>query len=179
MIILVGPSASGKTYIGKCLEKIGFHKIVTYTTRQPRTKEINGVDYYFLTKLEFLNKIEQNFFFEYVIYNNNYYGTSNNSIKDINSYLIVEPQGLKKYLNIPNCVAFFIECPEDVLKERMKKRGDSELEIAKRIVNDRKIFNSTTKKLCHYQIDGNASSEKIIKEIEDKYYGCLNLAKSH
>ena len=55
MIILVGPSASGKTQIGYSLKKIyGLEKVVTYTTRRMRSGEVDGIDYHFITKDEFL-----------------------------------------------------------------------------------------------------------------------------
>ena len=83
MIILVGASASGKTEICKALcYKYGFKKFVTTTTREQRSNEINGVDYFFISKDEFLNKISQDRFIEYVQYNGNYYGTEKNQIDD-------------------------------------------------------------------------------------------------
>lgn len=54
MIILVGPSASGKTQIGYSLKKIyGLEKVVTYTTRRMRSGEVNGIDYHLLLKMNF------------------------------------------------------------------------------------------------------------------------------
>ncbi len=173
MIILIGKSASGKTYIGKCLEKRGYEKIVTYTSRDKRNKEIDGKDYYFLTKDEFLNKIKQNFFYEYVLYNNNYYGTSLKSLKKENSYLILEPNGFYKYKDLADVVSFYIECDDDTLIERMVNRGDKPEDIKKRITNDVFIFNEEIKKTVNYVIDGTKDIDLIIKEIEDKYYGCL------
>ena len=50
MLILIGPSASGKTEVAKLLaKKYNITKIVTYTTRAPRINEINGVDYNFVS----------------------------------------------------------------------------------------------------------------------------------
>ena len=54
MIILIGPSASGKT--ATCLylqDHYGIRKVVTHTTRAMRVGEVNGVDYHFVTKDEF------------------------------------------------------------------------------------------------------------------------------
>ena len=54
MLILVGPSASGKTQIVQILRaKYGLNKMVTYTSRQMRPGEREGIDYFFLTKEEF------------------------------------------------------------------------------------------------------------------------------
>ena len=84
MLVLVGPSASGKTQILKILmEKYGMKKLVTYTTRPMRVNEVNGIDYHFVSKEEFLNKLENDFFFETIEYNNNFYGTSKNVFSNV------------------------------------------------------------------------------------------------
>lgn len=51
ILILCGPTASGKSTTQKVLcEKYGFHKVVAYTTREPRENEVFGEDYYFVTE---------------------------------------------------------------------------------------------------------------------------------
>ena len=58
MLILVGPSASGKTEAVRLLiSDYGMKKLVTYTTREMRSGEINHVDYHFLSREDFENKI--------------------------------------------------------------------------------------------------------------------------
>ncbi len=54
MIILVGKSCSGKDTVVKELAKMGYNKIVTCTTRPPRPGEIDGREYHFLDKMNFL-----------------------------------------------------------------------------------------------------------------------------
>lgn len=175
MIILVGRSASGKTYIGKCLEKEGFKKIVTYTTRPIRIGEVDKVDYNFITLAEFKTKIKDDFFFEYTNYNDNFYGTSRFSLNDLNTYLIVEPEGLLKYQKLKNVVSFYIDAPRDVLTRRMKQRGDEEDMISKRVKNDDIIFKDV-KEHCDFTICSIGDISSITKEIKEKYYGRLNLA---
>ena len=70
MLILIGPSASGKTEVAKLLaKKYNITKIVTYTTRTPRVNEVNGVDYNFVSVEEFAKLTEENFFVETTYYN--------------------------------------------------------------------------------------------------------------
>ena len=176
MIILVGRSASGKTYLGKLLEKAGFKKIVTYTSREKRLNEVDKIDYNFISKTEFISKIQEGFFFEYVIYNDNYYGTSKQSVKDLNTYIILEVEGLSKYKRLENVVSFYITCPKDILIKRMINRHDQENEILKRIAKDDIIFKDAAL-LCDYTIDSTKDDEILVKEIKEKYYGCLKLAK--
>lgn len=170
MIILVGPSASGKTYIGKELEKKNFLKVVTYTTREKRNGEIDGVDYHFLNIEEFKRLKANNYFFETVLYNNNYYGTAFNTITS-NSYLIVEPSGLLKYQKLNNVISFYIDVDLETRKLRMKQRGDSEKQIQERLLKDETIFNNDIKKQVSYILDGKLDASLNAKIIEEKVNG--------
>ena len=58
MIILVGPSASGKTAIAKHLIRYGYQKFVTTTTRKKRFGENDGVEYFFFIRVEFKKYIK-------------------------------------------------------------------------------------------------------------------------
>ena len=93
MLIMLGASASGKTEIGKVIiQKYGLKKMITYTTREKRLGEREGVDYYFLTKEDFLAKKSNNFFIETTLYNHNYYGTAFKDASD-DKVLIVDMNG--------------------------------------------------------------------------------------
>ena len=170
MIILVGPSASGKTQIGYSLKKIyGLEKVVTYTTRRMRSGEVNGIDYHFITKDEFLRLEKENFFFEYVCYNENYYGTAINYLND-NSYLILEPNGMKRYLSSKlDLTIFYLDCSEEVRFKRMIMRHDGASNAQKRIEIDRQIFNDEVKLHANYLVD---VSQKSVDEIAKEIY-CL------
>ena len=156
MLVLVGPSASGKTEAAKQLiDKYKMRKLVTYTSRSKRPNEIEGVDYHFLTKEEFEKRIKEDFFLEYVDYNGNYYGTSKEGL-DEDKVVILEPTGLKHYLlkakdKIKIC---YLKCPIEIREERMKNRGDDELSIEKRLASDDKIFTPEIEKLADWVIDG-------------------------
>lgn len=90
MIILIGPSASGKTEIAKYLiSTFSFNKFVTTTTRTPRVGEINDVDYHFINKDKFNDLVSNNKFIEYVNYNDNFYGTTLEEIDDKKVLILV------------------------------------------------------------------------------------------
>jgi len=93
MLTLIGASASGKTEIAKILIRDhGFQKLVTYTTREPRQGEKDGVDYHFLSMRAFLEKRARAEFVETTEYNGNLYGTSFNDVRH-DRVVIVEPKG--------------------------------------------------------------------------------------
>ncbi|HEY8444646.1 MAG TPA: AAA family ATPase [Bacilli bacterium] len=142
MIVLIGASASGKTEIANIIiEKYHFEKMITYTTRNMRIGEINGKDYYFITKEEFIKKLNNNEFLETTIYHNNYYGTAFKDAEE-NKVLIVDVNGANKiYQYLKDKVTIFLlEAPLEVRIKRMELRGDSPEQIKSRIENDQKHF---------------------------------------
>ena len=170
MIILIGPSASGKTEIAKKLiSAFGYKKFVTTTTRNKRVGETDGIDYYFISVDEFKENLANNKFIETTIYNNNYYGSYKSEMGD-NKVLIVEPNGLKAFqsLNDPHIISFFIDSSEDDRYERMIKRGDEINDIKRRLHNDRKLFYENIKTDFRI-INKNKSLEELSNDINNLY----------
>lgn len=142
LIVLSGPSGAGKGTI--CNEVLNNNKNVwlsiSCTSRKPRNGEIDGVNYYFLSKDEFESKIENNGFLEYAIYNDNYYGTPRDKIKEkldqgIDVILEIEVQGALKVKELVKEAIFIFILPPSMeeLKARLKNRGtETEEKILKR-----------------------------------------------
>lgn len=168
MIILIGPSASGKTEIAKLLIRYNdFRKFVTTTTRAMRPGEVNNIDYHFISVEEFKKEIEENSFIEYVTYNSNYYGTYKSEIAD-DKVLIVEPKGLNAFLtlNDDRIVSFYINSPKEVRRERMIERLDKPEEIKKRLEFDDEYFEEAKSKVDKIiENDGSKSLGEISQEI--------------
>ncbi len=142
MIVLTGPSASGKTATCLYLQShYGIQKVITHTTRQMRVGEQNDVDYHFVSVEEFLRMKENDEFIETVFYNGNYYGTSKKEV-GIDKGLVVELEGAKTYkkLNDPKTIIFYMEADEKVRTERMLERGDDPEKVKSRLVNDKTAF---------------------------------------
>lgn len=131
LIIISAPSGCGKDTI--CKELVKRNKnlwiSISCTTRNPRNNEKDGQDYYFITKEEFKNKIKRDEFLEYAQYNDNYYGTPKEKVREklkkgIDVLLIIEVQGaLKIKQKVKDALFIFILPPSlTELKNRLEKR---------------------------------------------------------
>jgi len=132
LIVISGPSGAGKDTIVDYLKTINNNiwSSVSCTSRTPRVGEVEGVDYFFLTKEQFEEKINNNQLLEYAVYNNNYYGTpvdkiNENLDKGLDVVLNIEVQGalyVKKH--IKETIFIFIMPPSmEELKNRLIARG--------------------------------------------------------
>ena len=146
ILILSGPSGCGKSTLLKEVYKdiSDYYFSISTTTRAPRVGEVNGVDYFFVTKEEFEQDIENDNFLEFAKVHDNYYGTS---LKPINKALDesklvifdIDVQGheivRKKLSSITTSV--FITTPSlEVLESRLNSRNTDSIEIIeKRIKN--------------------------------------------
>ncbi len=176
MIVLAGASASGKTEVAKELaKKYGVTKVITTTTRKMRVGEINGHDYFFVSKERFLEMIKEDKFVEYTIYNENYYGSTKDQIAP-SKCVVIDPAGLRAYiaLNDPNIVTFFLDTQEKVRYERMIQRGDKEEDAKVRIEHDRIAFkpDNIADVDCHVDSQ-NFNIEEVTNYIYKKYLAIL------
>ena len=177
MIVLIGASASGKTEVAKTLiAKKGFSKIVTYTTREIRPSEVNGVDYHFVTKEKFLELKNDNFFLETTTYNNNFYGTPKNDL-GLTKVIILEPNGFKalKEINDPTIISFYILDSEENRRRHMLERGDDPIKVEERIENDRREFSYKNIGSTTFVIQGdNLTISQISNQVYEKYMGKIS-----
>ena len=141
---ILGKTCAGKNTIANYLiSQYGYKRIITYTSRHMREGEEQDVDYHFISKGEFLNKIKDGFFAEWKVYNTKfgfwYYGTSIESIKDAddNTILIITPDGYRdiKKLGIP-LNSIYVYADNETIKKRLIERGDDEIEANRRLKAD-------------------------------------------
>ena len=169
MLVISGASASGKTEVAHIIcKKYGLTRVITVTTREKRIGEVDGVDYFFVSKDEFKKLIEEGKLVEYAEYNGNYYGSRKDQIAD-DHILVVEANGLKAYiaLNDPSIITFALTAEAKIREERMKCRGDKECDIANRLKSDRTVFSRTNLKGVNYFIENNT---KTLDELADDIY---------
>lgn len=144
IIALCGKSASGKTTVLNELEKLGIERIVTVTSRPMRPGEIEGKTYYYKTEEEFKRLMNYGFFAEttsYKVANGQtwYYGTPKQSLYG-DGAIILNPDGLKSLRNKYDMLVFYLDVPEDVLVDRLNKRGDKKDEAKRRLAADNEDF---------------------------------------
>lgn len=145
LIIFSAPSGCGKgTMLAEILKDKRFCCSVSATTRKPREGEIDGVNYYFISKEDFEQKVTDGDFLEYACYCDNYYGTLISEIEDrinsgINVILEIEVQGAMKIRELgvyKNDAIFIFVAPPSIneLRRRLRKRGtESDDIIEKRV----------------------------------------------
>ena len=144
LIIVSGPSGSGKSTVTKIVkDKLNIPLSISATTRNPRDGEINGKDYFFLSKEEFKNKIANDEFYEYAEVHGNYYGTLKKTVeenldKGLNVILEIDVQGalIAKEKKKDAVLVFFRTKDMDILEKRLRDRKtDSEEVIQTRLKN--------------------------------------------
>ena len=145
MFVLSSPSGAGKTTLTRKLaeQDTNFSISISYTTRKPRPKEINGKDYYFVSKREFEVLIKGNNFFEYANIFDNLYGTLKKPVLELLSrgkdvLFDIDWQGTKQLKNVENLslVTFFILPPNlKVLKERLLNRHEGNENLVEKRMN--------------------------------------------
>ena len=173
MVILSSPSGVGKTTISKKIEQKyqSFKISVSHTTRAPRSNEIDGVDYHFISNEKFKQLIKDKKFYEYAKIFENYYGTLKKNVDETikkNDLLFdIDWQGTKqlsKFKNLKLIKIYLITDSKEELKSRLIKRNqNSKAEIEKR-------FNSFDEDIKHWNdydyIIINKNLESCFKQIE-------------
>ena len=144
LLILTGKTASGKdTIIAKILEKYpNFKKVLTTTTRFPREGEKEGVDYSFISRLDFERKIKNEQFLEYVEYGGNFYGSEKFRINPKEDLIWkIDPSMAGKAKQVfPECTVIYITVEDAVVLKRLAQRGLGKNEINKRMQEDQKFW---------------------------------------
>lgn len=143
LFIVSGPSGSGKTTLSKRVLQIigdlGF--AVSCTTRKPRPGEIDGVDYRFVSEVEFEEMTRRNSFAEWAVVHGNRYGTPKEELERAESegvdlLLDIDVQGAKNIRDKYGKGVYIFVTPSslDVLRARLiKRRGEGAAGIAKRL----------------------------------------------
>ena len=180
MVILSSPSGVGKTTLTKKIQQKypNFKISVSHTTRPPRSNEVDGVDYHFVSKDNFKKLIKDDKFYEYAKIFDNYYGTLKQSvdsaIKSNDIIFDIDWQGTKKlskFKNLNLIKIYLITENKEELKNRLVKRDqNTQIEVEKRY----RSFDEDVKHWKDYDyIVINKNLDICFKQIEN----IINLSK--
>lgn len=174
LVVISAPSGGGKTtVIHKLLERLpNAGKVITSTTREIREQEENGVDYYFLTKDEFEQKIADGAFIEHAVYAGHHYGVEHDVLENTltaHDFAFITPdiQGKKAYdaADIDHVAIFLVPESLEMLKRNIAKRGgmdeamlETRMEVAKAEIAEAGIYD-------HKIVNRDGQLEEVIEEI--------------
>ena len=178
LLVISSPSGTGKTTICKKLLEYdkNIHLSVSVTTRKKRKNEVEGIDYYFRSKKDFLNLKSQNSFIENALVFENYYGTLKSEVLEqlengIDVLIDIDWQGTRQITQAMkgNLIKIFLLPPSiDELKTRLSKRNsDSIKEINFRMskaLKEIKHFDEYDYVLVNDNLEN--TFQKIVKIIE-------------
>ncbi len=174
MVILSSPSGVGKTTLTKKIQQKyhSFKISVSHTTRPPRSNEVDGIDYHFVTNEKFEKLIKENKFYEYAKIFGNYYGTLKQEVDNIfktNDIIFdIDWQGTKQLSKFDklNLIKIYLitENKEELKKRLISRNQNTEEEIDKRF----KSFDEDIKHWSDYDfIIINKNLEVCFKQIEN------------
>lgn len=180
LIVLSGPSGVGKGTVRKELFKqndVDFKYSISMTTREPREGEVDGVDYFFVSKEEFEENIKNGEMLEYAKYVDNYYGTPLKYVNETLDYghdvfLEIEVNGaIQVRANCPDGIFVFLTPPDLIaLKNRLIGRGTDNMKIInKRIeqaVNEIKMMRNYDYAVLNDQVENAVERVKNIVKTE-------------
>ena len=171
IICLVGPSASGKTELQKRLCKHPmFEKPISCTTRDIRTDEKHGEDYYFISLKKFKDLVCDNQFIEYARYAGGLYGMRKDEIEEIlksgkKAVMVAEITGanaLKREFG-DKCITIFVERPKTDIVSSILERDISNEEKVRRLVNIEDEYKNIH--FCDYAIINNKPLDEMVNQI--------------
>lgn len=173
MIVLIGESASGKSSIERCLvDDYEYKKIVSYTTRQPREGEVNGVDYHFISVEQFYKLRADNFFAETAVYNDWFYGIAKEDCTD-DKVAVLTPHGLRQVSKLKdiNITSFYINVPRRDRLIKILQRGDNIEEAYRRSLSDVGQFDGIEDEVDY--IICNEGYKRTIEEMAQEVHNCV------
>ncbi len=176
VLALFGESGAGKDTIQHWLEwylKDAIHGIVSYTTRPRRSYEVEGRDYYFISKDKFFEQLNDNKILEHTCFNDWYYGTSINELqKDKINIGVFNPQGVRSLLSHSDTIDVLPVWIKTNNKQRLLRSLKREIypnctEICRRFLADQEDFQEIDFEYEFFLNDTDA----------DHYIGFLNRPK--
>ncbi len=174
LFVISGPSGVGKDAV---IEKVvaadpRIERSVSYTTRRPRPKERDGVDYSFVTRDQFQRLVDQGEFLEHASYDGNLYGTSAQRVQELEQagsdvILKIEVKGAEQVRSkLPNATFIFLAPPS--MEELIRRTATRDTESAEERSARQVIAETEMKYASHYDhVVVNDDLDRAVDEVLD------------
>ena len=164
LVAILGKSGCGKSTTEASLEKIGYNRIISYTTRKIRDGEVNHREYHFINENQFQKLIDMGIMVEWATYNGNLYG-SPKPVGNEKNVIVVEPDGLAKLVELygRQVVSVYIDTPNEVIEDRLNKRNNT-TDRGSRKIEDNSKFDGIEDKV-DIIVDGRKPTSAIVIDI--------------
>lgn len=147
---IIGEAGAGKDTLLRALaEEMGdsVHKLISYTTRRPRSNETNGVDYYFVSSQEFTDLILQDKILEATVFNDWVYGTGLDGLDENKINIgVLNPEGTETLAENEDIDLLVVMCvcpAKERLIRQLTREDDPDVdEVVRRYLADKSDFNS-------------------------------------
>ncbi|MFA6603746.1 MAG: guanylate kinase [Patescibacteria group bacterium] len=174
-LVISGPSGSGKTTVAEALLKAdaSLTRLVTNTSRSPRPGEVDGRDYHFLSREEFIARRDQGEFFEWAETYGNFYGSSRRELeklwRDHRVVLgILDIVGVRAVrAAIPECVTVYVTPGSlDELRGRLEARpGSTPEDVARRFGKAQEEMASAGREFDHRVVNADGKLDEAVAEL--------------
>jgi guanylate kinase len=174
VFVLSGPSGVGKDVIAARLQEraLGIRRVVTAVTRPPRPGEVEGVDYYFLTRERFADEVERGGLLEWAEYVGSPRGTPLFSLVGTlrggeDALLKIDVDGFRKVKRrLPEVISIFVLPPDfDVLERRLFGRGDVSREEAERRLEQARVEMAALGEYDYRVVNHDGQLDRAVDEV--------------
>lgn len=181
LFVISGQSGVGKNTILKQIlaSHPEFHRVVTFTTRDPRPNEIPGEDHFFVYSEKFQEMIQSNEFIEYAEVHDEMYGTPKEQVEKVlgsgrNAIMEIDVQGTMQVKKIvPEAILIFIKYEDEDLEKSIRRRIENDKERGETTEEEIKCRIESAKKEAEYEkyydymiVNPEGNPEAAVKEIE-------------
>ena len=170
MLVLIGESGVGKTTIEDELIKKGYVRAISHTTREKRATDVDGVNYFFVSREEMEELDRKGELAERIDFCGNVYVLCKEQCKT-DKIVVVAPEGLKQLLAKDDLDIFsvYLCAPDNVRKERMLGRGDTLEKAEERLAYDRETF-AGIRDMVNITLDNSVKTlDEIVEEVVTEY----------